>query len=431
MDSTNLGTISPRAPAFPEQPPPAPNRARDRLIIALLIVAAVGSSTSVLGIRQLLVGDVVLVGTLAWVGFSDRYRPTRVLGQTINVFGVAAIGFVVATFIANLGMSFIPIEAALTFAKLAIYTTGACLAADVLPSVSATTLGRYLRRTLQILFVLSIAQQIGHRMGVDAWPLATYAPGPWDRSSFPRSASLFSEPAYLSIFVVIATYRLQLDRQLRRVDLLLSAVLLALAASLAGIALALVAALLGANRRSLIVSGIRMLPLLAFVIIAIAVIPTTRDIAQRRVIDRIEQTASGTDASGSARLVDSWSAAFEVVDGRLLTGVGVGQLGPELAELFDSDTDLGIDPRLDEAGGTWNVLANVVAETGLIGLLTLGLALRAFGLRTSSAVLLFLVCFATGTFAGWLWWSALALLVVPTGPCAEGVLPLPSRLSTP
>lgn len=403
---------------------------RARIILVLLIAAAIGSSTSIAGVRQLLVSDVILVGTLTWVGFFDRYRPARVLGRTASVFGVAAMGFVASTYIANLGTSFIPTEAVLTFAKLAVYVVSIVLFADVLPTLAPTTVVRYLRRTLQLLLIVSLAQQVSHRIGINVWPLETYAAGPWDRSSFPRSASLFSEPAYLSIFTVIATFRLWIEQQLKRSDLVVAAVLLALGASLAGAGLAMAAILLGSNRRSLAVGVVRLAPWLALLAIVVAIVPTTRDIVERRVIERIGETASGTDASGSARLADSWAAAFEVVDGRFLTGVGIGQLGPELIELFDGAAAIELDSRLNDAGGTWNVIANVYAETGVLGLAALAISLRKYGVDRQSGVLMIVVCFATGTFAGWLWWAALAMLAIPPcGPYPKVDSPLQARLT--
>lgn len=375
-----------------------------------MIVAALTSSLPIAGIRQLIVGDLILAGAMSWMFFFERDRPLRVAGRCITVFGPPAIAFAASIFVANLSADYVPIESVLTSAKLALYVLAATTLVDVLDEVDATTTARLLRRSLTALVLLSVAQQVAHRVGVDTWPFATYASGRWDRSSFPRSASIFSEPAYLSIFVVVATFRLHLDRQLRRSDLVSAVVLLGLAASLAGAAMAIGATVVALGRSSVVAGLLRLGPWLAIAAIAIMIIPTTREIVERRVFDRVEQTADGTDASGTARLVDSWNAATTVAGSNPFTGVGLGQLAPQLAQVFDGgETEL--DERLNEAGGTWNVVANVFAETGFIGLFALVFALQRFGIDRPGAAVLLLVCFATGTFAGWLWWASAAIVV--------------------
>lgn len=379
------------------------------LLVYGFIAAAVMSSQSVGDTKWLIYGDLILALTLirvislkklaAWPGVLARK-----LGGPL---GLLALALGVSSFINSADTSFDFTELAKSSAKFSFYILGFCAARHTLLTVGLVTVAHKIRRSLQVLLFVSIAQQVAAAVGISYGLLSTYATGPWDRSAFPRSASLFSEPAYLTIFVVVSLTYLHRSRLLTKYDLLTGIGLLALAASLSGVALAVLS--LGSILLSEANWPQTFRAFLAVVLVLVVLqLPPLRGVFEDRVVNRIEQTLSGgrQDASGQARLLDGWLVAGATADnGGLIFGVGPGQLVGELERVERENLVPSLDSRALDSGGLWNIFANVLIEGGILAMIALAICVISNGWKWWPAIVIQVgIAFATGTFYGWMWW---------------------------
>lgn len=373
------------------------------------------ASRRLIGPAVLVTGDLLLaLGVGLWfIGSTGRGLVIPKGMRSLGVF-FAAAGLSALMSMSNSLSS--PVESILFFAKMSLYWFGLLCMWNYIRDFGSTEFIRILRILLSINLAMSLAQQTAHRLGMTSPVLRAYQAGRWDRSSFPRTQALFSEPSTLAIFVVVVLSYFYLHRQLRRSDLAIGAVLLALAASLSGIALALLMCGVFSVKRGVIkprMIGAAVAGVMVFAL-AVLTIPAVGQVFEDRVAQRLVETTGGgaqQDASSSGRLVGSWQAGIRLAEDNIVTGVGPGNYAIRLADIQRQGELTLLDPRILSSGGSWNIFANTLAEFGLLGLTTLLSILWAWLRRSPpSLILAIAIGFASGTLVGWLWWFSCGLL---------------------
>lgn len=379
----------------------------------MLLVAWVLGPTHVVGPSSLILGDVFLGGAIVLffaTGSHQRIAVPSEFGWLLALLSVA----VLSTLWNFRSIDYSFAESSQFFAKMSFYCVGLIVVFNALIAINNSYLAKAIRWVSVLNLLVAISQQVGHRAGGTHRFFRAYGAGEWDRSSWPRSRGLFSEPSTLAIFVVITCYWLAQTGRLSRKDLLAAAGALTLAASFIGIGFAVLAtAAFLWNSEQVRVS--RVAAALALVTIATAVpvailAEPVRKVLDERVFSRVTDTLQQAgDPSGSGRIFDSWSAAHAVGDGWTLLGVGPGNFSTHL----DLQPDLDIHWAIYVAGGGWNIFGNVTAELGVIGAVTL-FAMLVSWTRFDRRALVMIVglAFATGTFVGWAWWMSCALLAL-------------------
>ncbi len=327
------------------------------------------------------------------------------------LLGVACLSAVVRVG----GTGFDSIEAVKFFAKMFLYGLALITIPTCILTLGSTSFLRLMRWGLYLNIAVGILQQIGHRSGTSIGLFQAYGVTPWDRSDWPRVQGLFSEPATFTIFAVLLVVVVYSMGRLRLSDVFSLVVVLALTASVIGFALAGLIGLLAVIERNQLSNGdvLRVVGAVALVVTAALLVPASRGVIEDRFVSRVENTfaSGGSDASGQARLFDSWTAAVEVVDGQTLFGVGPGNYVVGLRQASDEGRLDNVDARIVESGGGWNLFANVFAELGVIGVLVLIAGIWSWTRpRWSGFVVLIGIGFATGTFLGWSWWLACMLV---------------------
>lgn len=380
--------------------------------VSVALLAAVLSTRYLRGFEEVPIGDLLIIGFVAATMLSSRARPwhNRLRRLVLGPIGIVLLGLCVSVLVNSNSAWFDAGELARSSLKLCLYLLGFAGFVELLSSMPPKMVAQRLSQMLWLLAVVSVLQQFAYLLGFQTGLLAVYGRSQFDRSAVPRSASLFSEPAYLAIFVVVILLVQHRIGHMKRADLALGATILALAASLAGVGLALLSlgsvALHGTSTRRIFRAAAA-----GIVVATLVFVSPAKSVVERRVVDRVSNTVQGSDQSSNGRLVDSWLVAAEISNDHLLFGVGPGQLSGRVVEISRSGSIPDLDSRVEVAGGTWNVFANVLAEGGLVSLTGLLLFVGAILRRWWPAgLLLIAVGFSTGTFYGWLWWAVCALL---------------------
>lgn len=385
--------------------------------ISLLLWAWVLSSRNLFGPAWLIAGDVVLVLAIGFIVLSNgrrRMAVPREFGWFIGLMAIASISAM-----ANFNdPEFLHTEAYRFFAKMSLYFVGIALAFNVLRNAPPDVFAKCLRVVVWVNALIAMAQQVGHQIGSTIPLFSAYSAGVWDRSTWPRSQGLFSEPSTLSIFVVVAIFAIiQLD-QLEIGDPIVAVLTLFMAASVTGAALAVLALVLFLSRRRRrgvkLTTMIGSLVLLVSVVAAGALIEPLRQVLSDRLFSRITDTVgrTGGDRSGAGRVFDSWTVSRAVTDGWTIFGVGPGNMKRRVTELAFNEL-LDVHPAIIEAGASWVIYTNVLAELGVLGLLVLlALLYRWMSDDIRTMILCLAVGMATGTFTGWPWWCICVVLTV-------------------
>jgi O-antigen ligase len=229
---------------------------------------------------------------------------------------------------------------------------------------------------------------------------------------FLRARGLSSEPSHLGYIQAMGLGCLLLGRQgPPRFDLRLALVLLSILLTFSLTAYGLLGAvlLLAAPR---LVSGFRWRPrvvlLAGAVLCGVLTVPPVAQTLHRAIVVRATRLFQGKgDSSARLRLVESWSMAFRMTRDSPVVGTGLGNFESGLAAVRQ---DLQDRELLGPETQGWNVLAHVLAVTGVVGLafFLLFLVQLAPG-RLALAALFFLGCMVQGSFLAapfWVYWVA-------------------------
>jgi hypothetical protein len=238
---------------------------------------------------------------------------------------------------------------------------------------------------------------------------------------FLRARGLSIEPSHLGYLQAMGLGYLLLGRSgAPRFDVRMAVVLLSILLTFSLTAYGLLAAVLlldaprlasgfGAKRRSVL--------WIAAALLATLLLPPVFATLQRAIVVRTARLLEGkADSSARLRLVESWSMAFRMARDSPVVGTGLGNFEQGLAAVKQ---DLPDRELLGPATQGWNVLAHVLAVTGIVGLLffLLFLAQLAPG-RSRLAALFVLGCFVQGSFLAapfWVYW-VVYLEGEPAGP---------------
>ena len=241
---------------------------------------------------------------------------------------------------------------------------------------------------------------------------------------FVRAVGLASEPARLGVLLSLALAYLLLGPRgawRRPWPLAMIVVAAVLSFSLAGYAVLLPVLALAAVRLMREEARARRRALLAVVAVALlaAALPPVRETLAGPIGRRAERLLSGRggDESARLRLVGSWDMALMLVERHPVGGVGLGHFDRHVPEIREQvPGGLALDDKVQG----WNVLAYVLATTGIAGLL-LFVLFAYVALKPQPALgLVFVVgMFADGTVLGPAFWVFLALYAalgaVPSG----------------
>jgi hypothetical protein len=408
------------APAFSRAearsaPPTSTSTRTASRALGLYFVAVVLSSQRVGGSSWLVAGDVALVAAI----FVSLLRTPRLFEARLPSWAVpSAIGMLTLAAFSNLaqlvGDPLGQAEALKSISKLTLYVAGIILFSAELTQTSPARLCRTARFFLRVSVATAALQLTAHLAGFAVPLLPGIREIAFDHvGALPRAHGFFSEPSTLATFLVVMVALLWEMGNLRRSDIALVLIGVLLSGSLSGVALTAACGLLAAIRkgalRTIVTRGSLLISAFAGVGL---LIPAIGETVQRRVLERVPNTISRADASGSGRLMDGWTAAIQVAEQNPWFGVGLGQQRFALADLAAAGR-LNVDPRLVEQGNTWNVFANTYAELGTVGLLALVCVIGVASRSIYRFVFVVLVGFSTGVFLGWAWWFLIALMSTP------------------
>jgi O-antigen ligase len=147
-------------------------------------------------------------------------------------------------------------------------------------------------------------------------------------------------------------------------------------------------------------------PWIGVALLGTLLLPPVFTTLTRAIVVRTGRLLEGkADSSARLRLVESWSMALRMARDSPVVGTGLGNFEQGLAA---TKQDLPDRELLGPETQGWNVLAHVLAVTGIVGLLLflLFLAQLVPG-RLRLAALFFLACFVQGSFLAapfWVYW---------------------------
>jgi O-antigen ligase len=233
---------------------------------------------------------------------------------------------------------------------------------------------------------------------------------------FLRARGLSSEPSQLGYVQAMGLGFVWLGgRQPARFGLRALVVLVSilLTFSLTAYGLLAAATLLAAPR---LFSGARWRPLAVALVLVLAsafIVPPVARTLYRAVVVRTSRLLEGKgDSSSHLRLVESWSMALRMAEDSPVLGAGLGNFEQGLAAVKQ---DLPDRELLGPETQGWNVLAHVLAVTGVVGLLLFLLFLAELVPGHARLATLFLLgCLVQGSFLAAPFWVSWVLYLEPT-----------------
>jgi hypothetical protein len=236
------------------------------------------------------------------------------------------------------------------------------------------------------------------------------APGVLERPELLRARGLASEPSHLGYIQAMGLGFLLLGRrQGPRLGLRLALIVISILLTFSLTAYALLAAvvLLAAPRLASALRGSPRVALLGGALLGVALLlPPVARTLHRAVVVRSARLLQGqADVSSRLRLVESWVMAFRIARGSPVLGAGLGNFETGLAAVREDIPERELIGR-DSQG--WNVLAHVLAVTGVVGLVLFALFLARLAPRRPALAALFVLgCVVQGSFLAapfWVYW---------------------------
>lgn len=337
----------------------------------------------------------------------------------------ALLGGVVRSMETPFGFS--RLEFAKSFAKLTFYGLVAVLAAWGLRRAAPERL----REVLLTLLAVNAGVAILLYVAMLLWPQLPYErflpgtvpsayyfeqlwfgdrpPGLVEPPVLLRARGLSNEPSHLGYIQAMGLGFLLLGRRVGppRLGLRLALVVLSilLTFSLTAYFLLTVVLLLASPR---LITAFRRRPravILPAALLGVALLlPTAAQTLHRAIVVRTARILEGkVDVSSRLRLVESWAIAFRIVRDSLVVGTGLGNFETGLAAVREDIPGSAV-PDAETQG--WNVLAHVLAVTGIVGLLLFLLFLAQLVPRGPAlAALFFLGCIVQGSFLASPFWA--------------------------
>jgi hypothetical protein len=366
-------------------------------------------------------------------------RPRQLLGDvpvTFRLFGLfwswALAAGVWAAYASPLPFS--SLEFVKSLVKLTFYLVAAGLLASQWTAEGPQRARALLGSVLAVHSVLTIALYVGSWIQPDliaALPLpghdrpwqGIYYPRRWfaDNSlteilAFPRARGLLQEPSTLGIVHTLGLgFLLLAPRRPPRLGaahlLILVSILLTFSLTSYALLLATVPLVLCRWRWELarLVQPRRLLSAAA-ILLGVCLIPAVHATLDTAVTERVGHLVGGfMDSSARARLVENWRTAGRMVDGSLLTGVGLGNYDVALEQVRQ---DMPLPELVPPGTQGWNVLAYCLATTGVVGLALLLIPLAALArAHPALGILLFASLFTHAGFLETIFWIPFALFV--------------------
>jgi hypothetical protein len=406
-------------------PTPGPGLA-DRLLWLPLLGVALGPRAVTSGATLADLSLALFVAGSLLTGPRGRPRLRTPDKWLLAFAGLALLGAVLR----DGGPLFSRVEFARSFLKLVFYGLSAAVLARHLERCAR--LEPQARRAFALAGALAIALWAGALLGVEpphelvwgrsyAVDPALYVEGRWfgdgSASTLAQARSLRAhglqvEPARFALLQALALGFLVLAGPLPALTAGLGVIVVSLLLSFSLVGLVLAAAigglLLVRLRWAGPLPGLRRLwPLLLGLLLLLALPPVTRALHDA-VLLRLLRIASGqADASAFLRVTGSWSMALALARPAPWFGVGLGNFDVALEGVRE-----GLPGSLLIPPGTqgWNVLAHVLATTGILGLSCfLGLLVSTLRRRPLAGLLFALALFGDGTFLGPHFWVFLVL----------------------
>lgn len=387
------------------QSDPASNRLHVLVCLAAITSSIRISDTEGLTSR-LVVGDVILLVAIA-VAIGSRIQRPGVGPVTRWAAGFLAVTvpITVLRYFLSLDEWFSISEMLVSVVKVMFFAVSTDW---YLRLLKRSTISLQALRSILLICVITTVIQFAISLGLTSTFLYIEDPTQeWDRfASLPRLYGIFSEPSTAAIFYLAVLYYM-VRTKISSVPTLagfgiLLAMTFSLTTGLIGGLLYLGTVLSGRlNARTLM----RTVLISGFAALALAQSGFVRDAVQARVIDRLANTS--TDQSTIARMTDSWEAAIRF-NPPPFPGLGPGQFAQVLWSASPQEL-MDLDRRLVESGGTWNILANVLTEFGIIGMLFFIVMIQRTVKDTVGRVLIYSLCFASGVLLGWAFWFVLCI----------------------